>query len=490
MNRFDVIVIGAGVNGLLCASYLARAGRSVALVPHAKGLARSYSSGWQSTNGEVFPTWQSRLFDFGSEAAQAFHLASFNLGAVMLGGGVSFHEGSGAFVRDADPAAMAERLMASSSKDANAYLNYLQCLTRLHKPLHRSLKAGPGRSAPVAPDARAFFESSMRDVLDSFFESEALKSHLAQAATHAALGSMGLGPYAPTSSFALLRDPVFRQSTEDLTRSISCTRLEQALTDLVVRSGGLIVADTRLERIVVQGGRASGVILTSGVELRSNHVVADVDKHLLAAERDTQASTKVSRARGAMAQINVTFDAAPEVHQKYAALAKRGSCFFNGGIENLERAYDDWRRMEVPTRPPFELVFFPPVERDSRALSASIYISYIPTSLAVGVWDEARRFTLCAEITNEINNWLPDFSNHLTHIETVTPDMYESCFGVSGGIWAGEEQGFDLWLHEQVKTAQLSVTGPGARLFEIESGWSATQVARELLGSSALHGAA
>lgn len=39
MNRFDAIVIGDGVNGLLCASYLASAGRSVALVPRTEKTA-------------------------------------------------------------------------------------------------------------------------------------------------------------------------------------------------------------------------------------------------------------------------------------------------------------------------------------------------------------------------------------------------------------------------------------------------------------------
>lgn len=498
MNRFDAIVIGDGVNGLLCASYLASAGRSVALVPRTEKNRASYAADWQDSGSQSFPTSSSRYFDFGSTASKDHHLTSFGMRSTKQGGGISFIEGCEPFIRDEQPAAMVARLSALTPNDAEAYMSYLACIERLGNQCNAAIKSGARNDVSVDAQTRTFFEASMRDVLERFFARQDLKDHLAQAACNVGLCEMGLGPFAPTTSFALLRDPVLRQNQGDLLRTASQGEITRKLSDYAVGKGVVIIADSLASKILVDRGKARGVKLASGLEVKATCVISDFDKQ--STLRDLmpvqENATKIrkpnqnSRSRGSIAQINVTFDASPALHQKYAAMAKTGPLFFNGGLDNLEMSYDAWRNSDVPERPPFELVFFPPDETDSRDLTASIYISFVPSSLKVGVWDEARRFTLCTEITNEVNNWLPDFSNHLTHIKTVTPDMYQSHFGVSGGQLGGLEKTFDQWMRQDDEISHLLFCGPGASLFEIESGWTARKVSEELLGAEHFGGGA
>lgn len=54
MDHYDVIIIGAGINGLVSAAYLAKAGKSVIVLRAVGNSGGDYSSGWQGADGFVF----------------------------------------------------------------------------------------------------------------------------------------------------------------------------------------------------------------------------------------------------------------------------------------------------------------------------------------------------------------------------------------------------------------------------------------------------
>jgi phytoene dehydrogenase-like protein len=491
MNRYDAIVLGAGVNGLLSAIYLAKAGRAVALVPGFQDGAVSYSEGWQAADGTIFPTYQNRTVDLGSDVFRELNLNSLRLPIMSEGGGMSFVEGREPLIRDADIANMAGRLNEGSGRDGNAYIDYLSYLDRIHRHASSGLKKDDPTSQGLTCETQEFLASSSNEILDRFFETEALRDHLAQSVCNSSLVPMGLGPFAPTTAYGLFKDPIFRQKGIRNTRVSVNGHLVRALIGMATSNGVLIQSGTEVEQLLIEKTRVKGVKLKNGISLQSACVISDLDASKTMSELIDWAepslgladTSKPLRSRAGLAQINLTFDQSPALRQKYEPLAAMGPLYFQGTLENIEKSFDAWHAKKMPGRPPFELIFHPQVEVASDRMHASIYVSYVPMDLALGEWDDTRRFTLRTEILNAVSEWLPDFSNHLTHVETVTPDMFEERFAVSQGNLSGAEQSFDQW---SVGVAEIPVTGlhfcgPGAPQFDFETGWSGRRAAHSVL---------
>jgi phytoene dehydrogenase-like protein len=216
----DVVVIGGGHNGLVCAAYLARAGLSVTVVE------RRHVLGGAAVTEEVFPGFKYSVCSYAvsllrPEIIRELQLARHGLTLLPLEGTFTPLP-DGYLWRPEHPQARHAEIARHSRRDAEAYADFtatMEAMAAFAKPLLGMLPPDPNAIdlrglLDAAGLGRAFRQlgprrqhqliqlltSSALDFVERWFESDPLK------ATLAASGIIGtfLGIRSPGTAYVLL----------------------------------------------------------------------------------------------------------------------------------------------------------------------------------------------------------------------------------------------------------------------------------------------
>jgi phytoene dehydrogenase-like protein len=290
---------------------------------------------------------------------------------------------------------------------------------------------------------------SAADYLDEWFETEALKG------TKSASGIIGtlLGPRSPGTAYVLLHhymgelDGVFRAwgFAKGGNGSVSA-----AIASAARAAGAEIRTEAPVAQVLVANGRANGVALTSGEELRAGLVISNADprrtflelvgeKHLPAEFVD---GIRRFRFRGASAKVNLALGELPD----FACLPgrgphHRGAISISPSVDYLERAYDEAKSGEFSRRPYMDVVIpsmIDPAMAPPGKHVMSIFAQYAPHDLKGG-WTDARREAFGDAVVDTLAEYAPNLKRAILHRQVVTPADIERIVGISeGNIFHGE----------------------------------------------------
>ncbi|HSA89535.1 MAG TPA: NAD(P)/FAD-dependent oxidoreductase, partial [Burkholderiales bacterium] len=297
MPKHDAIIIGGGHNGLVCAAYLARAGRKVLV------LERREHIGGAAVTEEVFPGFRFSVFSYvvsllRPEIIRELELPRHGLHILPLESTLTPLPDGNYLAQWNDHDHNRRELARHSLRDAEAYDEFglmLHQMARVVKPLLALTPPDPtalslrevralARLGRYFRDLRkADFNRLMKlltmsaaDFLDEWFESEALK------ATKSASGIIGTlaGPRSPGTAYVLLHhymgelDGVFRAwgFAKGGNGSVSA-----AIASAVRAAGAEIRCNAPVRNIRVSHGRARGVVLENGEEIPAKLVVSGAD---------------------------------------------------------------------------------------------------------------------------------------------------------------------------------------------------------------------
>ncbi len=285
-SEHDVIVVGAGHNGLTAGCYLAREGLDVLVVE-----AHHELGGMTATNATL-PEAPDHRFNEGaiqltgifrmSQIAADLHLPAFGLREVpvepahlQLGA-----DGSSLGIWK-DRTRTAGELARHSSRDARAWLELSETLDAIMPPVLAYMRGHPthvlnaelvralggtarrpGRLRPLVQ----FLLASHTEILDELFETELPKGALAAMAAFQRMGAD------MTAAIAIIYLGVVQRVSNAM--PIGGTgELPAALARCLASHGGHVRTSARVEEIVVNGSRARGVRLVDGEVLRARHGV-------------------------------------------------------------------------------------------------------------------------------------------------------------------------------------------------------------------------
>ncbi len=451
-----ILVLGAGIDELVAAHYLAHAGRRVVVLDD------------RAARDDGEPGWiPPRIV---RDLALDRHGLSVERPDPWLT--VPLPDG-GRLELWRDVARSAETIRRVSPGDAAKWPVFCERMARLARLLETVYAAPPpdpltrelGELARLAglglrarrlgrqglEDLLRLLPMSVADFLDDWFESDALK---------AALGAAGVmhvqqGPRSGGTAFRLLHHHVgnppgvFRPPRSNIAR-------------VLAGLPGVERRDARVARITVREGRAVGVVLASGEEIAASAVVSGTapQRTLLELVDPAWLNPELARAirnircRGVVAKVALTLARAPE----FPVLALAPS------LDHLERAYDDAKYGRISTRPYLEA-------RSAEALAdgrhrMQVHVQYAPYALADGAWDDARRAGLGDLVVETLAPHLPP----VVERTVLAPPDLEDAHGWPEGQAHQAELALDqvLWMRPIPQLARyatpidgLYLCGPG-----------------------------
>jgi phytoene dehydrogenase-like protein len=472
-QTYDAIVVGGGHNGLVTSAYLGAKGLKVLVVER-----RPYVGG-ASVTEEPWP---------GFKVSTAAYVISLLRREVVRDLDLKRH---GLTIYPQDPpyfqpypdgrhlmiwndyAKTREQIRKFSARDAEVYEEYERTLNRLSEfveplmmmtpPDPTSSKArdllGMLKAARLARGLKKdlFAEvdilvGSAKDFLDSWFESEELKALLCG---QAVIGTFA-GPRTPGTAYVLFHHVmgevdgmrgcwgVVRGGMGQVSECIAAAARERGV---VIRCGAPV------ERILVENGRAAGVVLKGGEEIRARAVVSNADPKitflkLLDAKRELPPEfvREVDRFRcsGSSVKVNYALAELPDftcLPGRTAGPQHRGTIDICPTLDYMERAYDEAKYGRWSSQPFLEAVI-PTVYDDSIAPPGrhimSVFCQFGPYELKEGTWDtEKEKFG--DRVTEIFTRYAPNFANSVLHRQVVSPLDLERDFSLThGNIFQGD----------------------------------------------------
>lgn len=465
--KYDVVIVGAGHNGLVCGTYLAKAGLKVCV------LERRALVGGACATEEVWPGYRvstaaHMLGLFQPRVILDLELQRFGYEVLATPPVVQPIEGAGPVVLWRETERLAGELARFSRKDAAAYPRYLEHLARVGpffrqmmweiafdpaaiRPRHlRDLALFAWRSRGAVGrfhDIADLLTLSAYDYLGRWFESDAAKAILGY---YPAGGSgQSVGIRTDGTAYFLLRGQLRQNDTPaggtGLVRGGMGT-VAEALRRSGARFGMETRVDAEVARILVENGRAAGVVLANGDEVRADRVVSNASaRHtfLNLVEEAAVPPGFLTRLRGFGGQAT-----AFKLHLAVAELPRlRGieaSGFGTGqpsqvtiapSLAYLEQAYADLQA-GVASRRPYLTVQMPSVVDATLAPAGhhlmSIYGGHVPS----GPGDdqgEAVKEAVTARAIETIRAFAPGWSGTYLHRHVMLAADYEAQFGLPGG---------------------------------------------------------
>jgi phytoene dehydrogenase-like protein len=473
--KYDAVVIGGGHNGLTCAAYLARAGRTVVV------LERRHVLGGAAVTEEIFPGFRFSVASYvvsllRPEIIRDLDLPRHGMELLPLDGTFTPMPSGDYLWRVNDHYKTRREIARHSRVDAEAYDEYGKAMIEMGRFAKPILGLTP--PDPTSLDPRGLLEllsigrrfrgmrphdrvnqvqlltMSAVDFLDQWFEADVLK------ATMSASGIIGtfLGVRSPGTAYVLLHH--YMGEIDGAFRSWGLSRggtgaVSNAIGAAARELGAEIRMEAPVARILTKGDRATGVVLDNGDELHADIVVSSVDPRLTF-ERFLDPSmlppefaegVRRYKYRGSSGKVNLALDALPDFRCLPGPGAHlRGAISISPSIDYMERAYDDAKYGRYSRRPYVDMVI-PSLTDPSVAPPGkhvmSCFVQYAPYHLkdesgAPLNWDDHRE-AFGDTVIDTIAEHAPNIRDIILHRQVLTPLDIERTFGLSeGNIFQGE----------------------------------------------------
>jgi phytoene dehydrogenase-like protein len=466
----DAVIIGGGHNGLVCAAYLAMAGLKVVV------LERRGVVGGAAVTEEFHPGFRNSVAAYtvsllNPKVIRDLRLAEHGLRIVerrianflplddgrylKVGGGRTAQEVAKFSARDAarldDYAARLEavadvlRVLALQTPPNVVEGHPLAAISELVKTgrLANRLRS---LGLDLQRELLDLFTASAGHYLDGWFESSAIK---------AAYGFDGIvgnyaSPYTPGSAYVLLHHWIGEVNGKKGAWGHAIGgmgAITQAMAKSAASSGAEIRVDAAVREVIVEKGRATGVVTENGEAIRARAVISNLNPKLLYCDMIDQAALpsgfadRMSKWRCASGtfRVNVALSELPDftcLPGRDLAEHHTAGIIIAPSLAYMERAYFDARTFGWSKQPIVELVI-PTTLDDTLAPPgqhvASLFCQHVAPELPDGSsWDDHRE-AVADLMIETIDRYAPNFKRSVLGRQIFSPLDLERTFGLVGG---------------------------------------------------------
>ncbi|MDE2572076.1 MAG: NAD(P)/FAD-dependent oxidoreductase [bacterium] len=481
--RYDAVVVGCGHNGLVAANYLARGGLRVLALERREivggaCVTESPWRGWRvSTAAYVVSLLHPRIVEeldlarFGY-AAYRKDPASFT----PLEDGRSLLLGSDAQSNareiarfDRDDVAGLERFEAEAQR-----LGGLVYQTLIEPPASREALAerwGVG-------DACTIFEESAADLVRRCVRTPVLQATLA---TDGLIGTFA-GPLERGTAYVLAHHYAGRahgvQGAWGFVRG-GMGAITRALALAFRSAGGEVRTQAEVERILLEGERACGVVLRDGTEIRAARVLSNATPHrtfleLLPGDAlDPAFAERVRswRCEGVSLKVNFALGEPPDFTARRGRGLQphhRATIHVAPSLAYLQRGYEEAAAGGISRAPMLECFMQSPTDATIAPPGKhllSVFAQWFPYGREGG-WSAARREEAADLVLATLARYAPNLPAAVEARQVLTPPDLEALLGLHHGhIFHGEllpGQLFDQRFAARTPVGSLYLCGSGA----------------------------
>lgn len=467
---FDVAVIGGGHNGLVAAAYLARAGVSVVV------LEKNSMVGGAAITEEFHPGFCNSVASYTVSLLNPMVIADLELTSRH---GLRIVERPAANFWPIDeergllmPYGLGPRqsaIAAFSRHDAARLADYDAALERAASVLRALvLEAPPNAGGGLIEMLRAgrigrrvmrlsledqrllvdLFTKSASDFLSAWFESDIVKAAFAFDGIVGAYAA----PSTPGTAYVLLHHCFGEVNGKAGVWGHAIGgmgAITQAMAASARAAGAIIRTDAPVAEVLVEQGRAAGVVLETGEVVRAHAVAANVGPRLLfsrmlrdgAIDRDAHTRLKVFKTGSGTFRMNVALSELPDF------ICRRGKdmgphhgsgIIIGPTLSYLEAAYLDARQSGWSRQPVVEMLIpstLDPSLAPPGQHVASLFVQHVAPQLPDGrSWeDPAERDAFADLVIATVNTHAPNFKASVLGRQALSPLDLERRFGLVGG---------------------------------------------------------
>jgi phytoene dehydrogenase-like protein len=472
-NRFDVVVIGGGHNGLVTAALLAKRGRRVVVLER-----RPVVGGAAITECPWGPDFKVTALSYVMSLMPPTVLRELELERH----GYKIYPQHPYFVPQADgrslqmhndPSRRHAEVSKFSKRDAEAMVEWDAWLGGLGAFLGPLLgvvppKVGSKELPDLAEqlgfawrlrsldpkrvaDITRLMTMSVADLLDDYFESSAVKGALAVSGI---IGTWA-GPRSPGTAYVMAHHKIGdvgegQMGTWGFPEG-GMGGVTQSMRRAAESFGATIRTDSPVERILVAGGRAVGVVLEGGDEISAEVVVTTTHpkiaflKHVERKELPEDFVTAIERwkTRSGTVKVNLALDRLPEFQSKpgFDPEVHGGTIVLAQSVDDIEGAFQDAVAGRA-ARLPFADVCIPSVFDKTLAPPGkhimSMFTQWVPHTWAKAP-EPAELEAYADRVIGRFEDVAPGFKSSILHRQVIGPYEMEAEYGLIGGnIFHGE----------------------------------------------------
>jgi phytoene dehydrogenase-like protein len=468
----DVIIVGGGHNGLVAAAYLARAGLKVTVCE-----ARDVVGGAAVSEHPFGPDYTVTSLSYvvsllPPSLVKDLRLERFGYHVYPQGPYFAPRADGGYLQLPDDPVRRREQIGKFSDKDAAAYDRWeawMAGLGRLLGPLLAEIPPKLGSHKPAdlldqlallrhlrrlnvrsTVDVTRLLTASIADLLDDFYDSDALKGALSVSGV---IGTWA-GPRSPGTAYVMLHHHV--GDLDGHTGAWGFPRggmggVTSALAASARSFGAQIRVSSPVAHIDVARGRVTGVTLESGEELRAPTVITTAHPAIsflrLLDRRDLPAGFVEDierwKSRSGTVKINLVVDRLPSfaARPEFDPEVHGGTIVLAESLDDVDGAFADAVAGRAASLP-FADICIPSVFDDSLAPPGQHIVSMF-TQWVPHTWNasphQAELDAYADRVVARMEAVAPGFTSSVLHRQVISPYVMENEYHLVGGnIFHGE----------------------------------------------------
>jgi phytoene dehydrogenase-like protein len=474
---YDAIVVGGGHNGLVAAAYLAKSGAKTVVLEgrHKTGGAATTESPWPDA-----PEFQVTRLSYVMSLLPPSIISDLELnrhGYKIFPMGPyyqAFPEGGSITLYADDAKRNHESVSKWSKKDADAMPKWdawLAGLADVLGPLLLTVPPAIGSRKPrdlaatlrlawrhrgldvrTIADVTRLMTMSIADLLDDWFESAQVKGALA---VNGVIGTWA-GPQEPGTAYVMAHHSIGDIGDGHLGnwgfQEGGMGAVASAIESAAREHGAEVRLNAPVARVLVDGGRAVGVVLENGDEIRSTVVVSTLHPRTAFLDQvgpenlPTDFVTDIQRwkTRSGVVKINLALAELPDFLADPGTSRQEhhtGSVEMAPTMEYIERAFQDARDGKPAVRPFSDGVI--PTTFDKTLSPEGTHIMSLFTQWVPSDWAEephtAELEAYADRMIDCYDELAPNFKASILHRDIVGPYEMEHEYGLVGGnIFHGE----------------------------------------------------